>query len=130
VTTPKPKCLQRRYDQNNNTELSPFSSKEDVQLSIDGMSNYSDFRRSIQENIHKLPHYYIAYEDFDMALNHSPNDPLFYLHHAFIDNMWFQWQRKKESRFNEYNSNSEKVSKNDKLVALGGIVRDVLDPRK
>ncbi|KXN67707.1 Di-copper centre-containing protein [Conidiobolus coronatus NRRL 28638] len=130
VTTPNPKCLQRRYDQNDNTELSSFSSKEDVQSSIDGNDKYSDFRSSIQGNIHNSPHYYIGNEDFDMAQLYSPNDPLFYLHHAFIDNMWFQWQSKKESRFDEYNTNSGEVSKNDKLVALSGKVGDVLDPRK
>jgi hypothetical protein len=130
VTTPNNKCLQRRYDKNGNTELTEFSSKEEVQSSIDGNDNYSDFRNSIQGNIHNLPHYYIGNGEFDLAQLYSPNDPLFYLHHAFIDNMWFQWQSKKESRFDEYNTNDGTVSKNDKLVALNGVVGDVLDPRK
>ncbi|KXN64980.1 Di-copper centre-containing protein [Conidiobolus coronatus NRRL 28638] len=130
VTNPRRKCLQRRYDLNDNTELSSFSSKEEVQSAIDRSNRYTDFRRAVEGNIHNLPHYYIGDGEFDMATLHSPNDPLFYLHHAFIDRAWFQWQLKKESRFGEYNSNNERVSKNDRLVALGGIVGDVLDPRK
>jgi hypothetical protein len=130
VTNPSRKCLQRKYDKNGNTELSSFSSKEVVQSTIDGNNKYSNFRSSIQGNIHNLPHNYIGGGKFDMATLFSPNDPLFYLHHAFIDNMWFQWQSKKESRFDEYNSIGGTVSKNDKLVALDGIVGDVLDPRK
>jgi hypothetical protein len=130
VTNPRRKCLQRRYNQNDNTELSMFSTKQVVLYSIDGSDKYSDFRNSIQGNIHNLPHVNIGDGEFDMAQIYSPNDPLFYLHHAFIDNMWFQWQSKKESRFDEYNANDGAVSKNDKLVALDGVVGDVLDPRK
>jgi hypothetical protein len=130
ITNPGRKCLQRRYDKNGNTELSEFTPKDDTESVIDRSSRYTDFRREIQGNIHNLPHNCIGGGQFDMATLYSPNDPLFYLHHAFIDNMWFQWQSKKESRFDEYNTKDGTVSKNDKLVALDGVVGDVLDPRK
>lgn len=29
-----------------------------------------------------------------LNVNYSPNDPLFYLHHNFIDMLWFEWQQR------------------------------------
>jgi tyrosinase len=28
----------------------------------------------------------------DMDTEHSSNDPLFFLHHAFLDKLWYDWQ--------------------------------------
>ncbi|KXN73525.1 Di-copper centre-containing protein [Conidiobolus coronatus NRRL 28638] len=129
ITAPNRKCLQRRYNRNGNTELSSFSSKEEVQSKIDSNDRYTDFRKAIEGNPHNLPHVYIADSQFDIYQVYSPSDPLFYLHHTFIDNMWYQWQSKKESRFSEYSYDSRNGRKSDQLVYLGGTVGDVLDPR-
>ncbi len=29
-----------------------------------------------------------------MATGVSPNDPVFWLHHAYVDKLWAQWQRR------------------------------------
>jgi hypothetical protein len=129
ITNPNRKCLQRRYNLSDNTKLRPFSSKEEVQSIIDSKNSYTDFRKAIEGNPHNLPHVYIGDGTFDIYQVYSPSDPIFYLHHTFIDNMWYQWQSKKESRFSEYSSDSKNGSKNDQLIYLGGIVKDVLDPR-
>jgi Common central domain of tyrosinase len=43
------------------------------------------------EGIHATPHVAVA---GDMnSLFSSPNDPMFYSHHAFIDKIWHDWQR-------------------------------------
>ncbi|KXN73522.1 Di-copper centre-containing protein [Conidiobolus coronatus NRRL 28638] len=130
LTYPYQKCLERKYNKNGNTELGAFSSKEEVQSIIDSKEEYYNFRSSIEGNPHGLPHSYIGSGGTDFGTLHSPADPIFYLHHTFIDNMWYQWQSKKESRFNEYNDRYGNLSKNDKLVGLEGTVGDVLDSRK
>jgi hypothetical protein len=122
--------LERKYNKNGNTELEAFSSKEEVQSIIDRNNKYSNFRTSIEGNPHSLPHSYIGSGRTDFGTLYSPIDPIFYLHHTFIDNMWYQWQSKKESRFNEYNDRNRDLSKDEKLVGLEGTVGDVLDPRK
>jgi tyrosinase len=36
----------------------------------------------------------------------SPNDPLFYLHHAMIDKIWYDWQLRDQSNKNAYGGGS------------------------
>lgn len=42
----------------------------------------------------------------DMAQMYSPNDPIFFLHHAFLDKLWWQWQQLSSSRFQSYSGNN------------------------
>lgn len=52
-------------------------------------------RAEIEVNLHNLVHRYVNGNMVSMA---SPNDPVFWLHHANIDRLWGDWQRKnKES---------------------------------
>ncbi|KXN73524.1 hypothetical protein CONCODRAFT_3482 [Conidiobolus coronatus NRRL 28638] len=66
---------------------------------------------------------------YNFYLIYSTNDPIFYLQNTYFDNTWYQWQSIDESRFDEYNSYKENVSKNDQLIGLSGTIIDVLDPR-
>jgi len=43
------------------------------------------------EDLHNLVHRYVG---GNMLLATSPNDPIFFLHHANIDRMWSIWQKK------------------------------------
>ncbi|AFS81917.1 tyrosinase family protein [Candidatus Nitrosopumilus sediminis] len=45
-------------------------------------------------NIHNRVHVWIG---GSMTLGSSPNDPLFFLHHCFIDKIWAEWQQKPQS---------------------------------
>ncbi|MFF9147249.1 tyrosinase family protein [Streptomyces sp. NPDC014861] len=52
------------------------------------------FRKSMEgvitPNIHNMVHRWIG---GNMDLASSPNDPVFWLHHANVDRLWAQWQR-------------------------------------
>ncbi|QNP63355.1 tyrosinase family protein [Streptomyces genisteinicus] len=52
------------------------------------------FRKSLEgvitPDIHNMVHRWIG---GNMELTSSPNDPVFWLHHANIDRLWAQWQR-------------------------------------
>ncbi|MGW1768069.1 tyrosinase MelC2 [Streptomyces sp. NPDC002073] len=55
----------------------------------------SGFRNHLEgwrgANIHNRVHLWVGGQ---MATGVSPNDPAFWLHHAFVDKLWAQWQRR------------------------------------
>lgn len=52
--------------------------------------NSGGFRSSIESNLHNLVHRWVG---GTMGRMTSPNDPVFFLHHANIDRLWSVWQR-------------------------------------
>jgi len=36
----------------------------------------------------------------------SPGDPMFYMHHGFLDRLWAKWQNADHKRLNEVNGNN------------------------
>lgn len=58
----------------------------DTTLALDG---YDVFWPDLEVDIHNPPHRWVAgkMEELD-----SPRDPVFYLHHCWIDLLWAQWQ--------------------------------------
>ena len=72
----------------------------------------------------------------------SPNEPLFFLHHAQIDRIWWMWQQKKAGRDAEYTgqgmqypSRERKDVKLDDVLNMWGLakdlkIKDVMNPSK
>ena len=54
-----------------------------------GRGAYDVFWPELERDIHNPPHVWVGGEmnDFD-----SPHDPVFYLHHCWIDKLWAMWQ--------------------------------------
>lgn len=48
---------------------------------------------TVGSGLHNLVHQWIGGEQGTMNTACSPNDPIFFLHHANIDRLWAQWQR-------------------------------------
>ena len=71
---------------------------------------YQFFRPFLEGTPHPLPHVCLGGSDLgDMATLYSPNDPVFFLHHSFVDLIYALWQdcydydgEVVESRSNEY----------------------------
>ncbi|MFE1749280.1 tyrosinase family protein [Streptomyces anandii] len=57
--------------------------------SSDGFRNHLEGWRGA--NLHNRVHVWVGGQ---MATGVSPNDPVFWLHHAFVDKLWAQWQRR------------------------------------
>jgi len=89
--------------------------------------NYDSFRTRCETLAHPTPHVNIG---GDMAEMYSPNDPLFWGHHAYVDYMWTQYQKKKGYDFSGPNEKGGKAQKSDKALGLDYTVEDVLDNRK
>jgi hypothetical protein len=73
-----------------------------IQGSLDRSKNFKDIWEALEYEVHGLPHTSIGGgnedgedEDRGDAANmYSPNDPFFWMHHAFIDMLWYSWQNK------------------------------------
>jgi hypothetical protein len=55
-------------------------------------SKYDTFRRLLEATPHAIVHVAIGGVDGDLTSMQSPNDPIFWLHHSFIDKIWYDWQ--------------------------------------
>lgn len=98
--------LQRRFDQNGNVSLpvvaqvdnmlnvwrpydvAPYNRKSDINLSF---RNYLEGFWPQGSSMHNAVHVWVGGQ---MQTASSPNDPVFFLHHANIDRLWSQWQER------------------------------------
>lgn len=71
---------------------------EDVQ-NVQSRPTFSGFQRALQ-GIHGWVHNAVG---GTMALSSSPADPLFWLHHAFIDKLWEDWKVSGDPQLNPSN---------------------------
>jgi ASC-1-like (ASCH) protein len=120
---PQPHCLQRKYKYGDN--LGAFNSIEAINKVVINSKDYDSFRSRLETVLHPTPHVNIG---GDMSTMHSPNDPLFWSHHAYIDYIWVQYQRKRGNGFSGPNHNGGSASKGDDLqyVPSPYKVQDVL----
>ncbi|KAH8171379.1 hypothetical protein LIA77_08146 [Sarocladium implicatum] len=100
--------------------------------------NWTHFHSALEGGPHGTIHASLGGE---MNPTTSPNEPLFFLHHAQVDRLWWTWQQKNESRLKDYSGEAmhygeegrREVSMDD-LLMMGDIaedvtVRDVMDTR-
>ncbi|KAH8689854.1 monooxygenase [Talaromyces proteolyticus] len=85
------------------------------------------FVRQIEFSVHNIMHLSIA-GDF-LALT-AANDPIFFVHHAQLDRLWWQWQQENlGKRVQEYHgehmfNSTRKVSLSD-MTMVGGLAEDI-----
>jgi tyrosinase len=96
-----PHCLQRSFNRGNS--MSPFVPMDVIQGLMDSTSNFEVFSQSIEGTPHSTPHNMIG---GDMATMVSPNDPIFWLHHCFIDKLWHDWQTMSSDRATAYSGSN------------------------
>ncbi|KAK9767811.1 hypothetical protein K7432_002093 [Basidiobolus ranarum] len=84
---PQPHCLTREWDSGN--QISSFWSPESVNNFIQNSGDFESIRSNIELGPHAAVHNNIG---GDFQLMSSANDPIFFLHHAFIDKIWADWQ--------------------------------------
>merc|ERR1719499_727313 len=86
-------CLIRDLDYPQETGTCGFYSPSQVMDLIDASSQYKFFRPYVEGTPHGLPHVCIGGDAYgDMSTYFSPNDPIFFLHHCFVDFLWAIWQ--------------------------------------
>ncbi|RKP07395.1 hypothetical protein THASP1DRAFT_10413, partial [Thamnocephalis sphaerospora] len=119
-------CISRRF--NRDEHIWPLTSWEKLRNSIFPSTDSQKFGSMIEE-----AGIYVEMgggELFEIELN--VNDPLYFLHHAFIDKLWADWQKMSEDRATAYggiNPGNKSAAKTD-VVGYGYRVDDVMDTRK
>ncbi|KAK9774374.1 putative Tyrosinase copper-binding domain-containing protein [Seiridium cardinale] len=95
---------------------------------------YADFETCLEYGPHGYGHNGIGGVMQDVWA--SPSDPIFWLHHAFIDRVYYAWQLKAASRFTSIDSGVDAKGTKltlDYVITVGGIrpdvtIRDILNP--
>ncbi|KAJ9066018.1 hypothetical protein DSO57_1013676 [Entomophthora muscae] len=103
-TIPEPRCLKRQYNCGN--KISAFYSPEAVEVLLSQAITYDQLHSSIEPGPHSAVHDGIGGSNGDMEYMYSPNDPIFYSHHAFVDLLWNEWQMRNPSLANTYTGES------------------------
>ncbi|RKP06671.1 hypothetical protein THASP1DRAFT_18167, partial [Thamnocephalis sphaerospora] len=80
-------CIQRRFDAGN--RINAFASPELLADIVGNSPNFAVFRTRMEGYPHGGVHNGIG---GTLSSMYSPNDPIFYMHHAFIDKLWYDWQ--------------------------------------
>jgi hypothetical protein len=79
----------------NTYDVSPWDMDADIQVSF---RNNLEGWGAGQPRLHNQVHVWVGGENATLALATSPNDPVFFLHHANIDRIWAAWQDADASR--------------------------------
>ena len=85
---------------------------------------YDAFWPDLESNVHNAPHRWVEGE---MGQRDSPHDPVFYLHHCWIDLLWAQWQLRNPAA--PFVSSGAGFGLNDPMMGVTTTPADVLDHR-
>ncbi|KAI8912409.1 hypothetical protein EDD86DRAFT_181878, partial [Gorgonomyces haynaldii] len=88
-TRPGPACLKRCFS------FTGLYSPEAVAATLVGSADYNNLRNNIESGGHGAVHLQVGGNNNcgDMGTMYSTNDPLFFLHHAMVDRIWWRWQQ-------------------------------------
>jgi hypothetical protein len=99
----------------------PTSGQMDAALN---QSTYDAFWPDLESNVHNAPHRWVEGE---MGQRDSPHDPVFYLHHCWIDLLWAQWQLRNPGA--AFVSSGAGLGLNDAMMGVTTTPADVIDHR-
>ncbi|KAK9760639.1 hypothetical protein K7432_015142 [Basidiobolus ranarum] len=126
---PQPHCLQREWD--SGQKISAFWSPESINYFIKYSNGFDKLRNNIEPGPHATVHNNIG-GDFQYMT--SANDPIFFLHHAFIDKIWADWQTSHPRLANDYSGvnlvSRRNATVNDVLTPFNTRVRQVQNSRR
>jgi len=102
---PNDHCLQREWSDGDKIgALTPLDGLNGI---IARSGNYDQIRKGIEFTPHGTVHVNIG---GDMAYMHSPNDPIFFLHHSNVDKIWNDWQKAHPNLANTYGGDQSEFS--------------------
>ncbi|RKP22330.1 hypothetical protein SYNPS1DRAFT_20198, partial [Syncephalis pseudoplumigaleata] len=90
-------CLRRQFSEGSG--IGALVSVEALRYLIDTSDDFATFNSVIEAPTHNLVHMGIGGEMVTVA---SPNDPIFFVHHTFIDMQWAIWQSRSERHARDY----------------------------
>ncbi|HEY9302401.1 MAG TPA: tyrosinase family protein, partial [Phormidium sp.] len=89
------------------------------------LPNFEGFSVGLESGPHNNTHVWVGGE---MVQATSPNDPLFFLHHANLDRLWTEWieTNQDNSGFRPFSSQIPGARINDPLFSFGGVTTEQL----
>ncbi|KAI9145639.1 hypothetical protein BKA69DRAFT_1139921 [Paraphysoderma sedebokerense] len=102
-----------------------FANGMELQELINKYPVYKDFREKFEYGYHATPHMYIGGYGGSMNSMNSPFEPLFWLHHGFVDFVYHQYQVK--YGINHYSSPDKPTEHEDSMPVYGKKVKDYFD---
>ncbi|KAK9765592.1 hypothetical protein K7432_005953 [Basidiobolus ranarum] len=128
MNTPQPHCLRRKW--NKGKQISALYPPELLSRILNEAKSYSEFRTAIEAAPHGLVHVNIGSDGGDLSTMWSPNDPIFWVHHAFVDKIWTDFQLLKPDVAGTYDGKDKSnrtVTLNDIVTPFNVRVSDVLN---
>ena len=127
---PAPHCLRRQFNAGN--WINPFYSNEAIIQIISQATSYDALRRAIEYAPAGSVHVGIG---GDMATMQAPNDPIYWLHIAYVDRIWRRWQQMRPEFANSVNGTLWSGAPIQTTTLIPGLktfyrVGDVLDTKK
>ncbi|KAJ1301572.1 hypothetical protein OPQ81_008820 [Rhizoctonia solani] len=119
VNFPEPHCLTRQFNFTTNVVTNWTKSMVDEIMQYD---TYLEFWNNTERHPHDNVHRTVS---GDLKRQYSPNEPLFFLHHAQIDRLWTLWQGRNQTRLHDYagnilqDSTANTASLTDELFTMG-----------
>lgn len=112
-------CFKREYNDISGNHIG-WSTINNLVYSTDSFS-------TMTQNLEQLHSFFHVWVSGDMKTHHSPNDPLFYLHHAFVDKVWYDWKtRYTNHRYGWRNNDNTTISFKNTINGYNLTVLDVL----
>ena len=108
ITDPEGNCLSRGIDRAGPPD-GTYASYPVLLAEIKREDEFWEWAKNLELSAHNTVHYYVG---GTLSTEWSAFDPLFYLHHTFIDYLWDIWQRAspKNSRLNKYGGTVKMVT--------------------
>jgi tyrosinase len=101
-----------------------FAYTKEVIASIHQLPSFKEFASELESRPHGAVHTAIG---GDMMPSTSPNDPIFFMHHAQVDRLWALWQQEDpEVREKDY-SGFKTQNKYDGSVRLEASLTDIMN---
>jgi len=123
---PNNRCLVRGFNPTG-VGMSTFVTSEALGQLVRTESDYSDFESAIEYGMHAVVHNAIGGSSGDMSYMYSPNDPIFFMHHAFVDKLWYDWQILHGVNTYDGSVNGNLVATSDVMVPFNVPVSSVMD---
>ncbi|PVU90898.1 hypothetical protein BB561_004667 [Smittium simulii] len=123
---PNNECVKRSFSEGDG-KIEPWSTPELLTSDMQLAEGYDDFRSRIEFGLHGQVHNGLG---GDLRSMFSPNDAVFFLHHANLDRLWWKWQNLKLTNILDYNGEDNlkktQVTLQDKLQHYENPVNEVM----
>lgn len=122
---PRSHCMTRSFSLANN-RIGALYSAELVNYAISTSKTYDGLRTAFEPTAHAAVHNNIG-SDFSQMM--SPNDPLFWSHHSFVDYVYdkWQWTAPVWNSYDGFLSNGRRCSTSDRLLPFLETANQALD---